>query len=66
MPNTDLRIINDAIFSNGYDYLILESEDANPVWGWYMARVASRWVLLPVTDKLTNKYQEIFNPEENK
>jgi len=62
MPNTDLRIINDAIFSNGYDYLILESEDANPVWGWYMARVANRWVLLPVTDKLTDKYQEIFNP----
>ena len=64
MPNTDLRIINDAILSNQYDYLILESGDSNPVWGWYMARVANRWVLLPVTDKLTNKYQEIFNPEE--
>jgi len=66
MPNTDLRIINDAIFSNQYDYLILESEDNNPVWGWYFTRVANRWVLLPVTDKLTNKYREIFNPEEFK
>jgi len=58
-PNTDLKIVLSNL--NSQDFLLLESEDKPPVWGYYLS---SRTGLIPqpVTDDLVNKYPDIFNP----
>jgi hypothetical protein len=70
IPNTDLKIIAEAINSGKYHYLILESEGTkgNPeksTWGWYLAKIGDRWSTNPITKSFSDKYPEIFE-EKNK
>jgi len=60
-PNTDLRIILSNL--NSQDFLLLESADKSPVWGYYLS-MRTGLIPQPVTDDLVNNYPEIFNPEE--
>jgi len=58
-PNTDLKIVLSNL--NSQDFLLLESEDKPPVWGYYLSR-RTGLIPQPVTDDLVNKYPDIFNP----
>jgi len=60
-PNTDLKIVLSNL--NSQDFLLLESDENSPVWGYYLSR-RTGLIPQPVTDALVNNYQEIFNPEE--
>ena len=57
VPNTDLRVIQEAVKSKKYLFLILESEDTRPVWGWYWREGQ----VLQINQEFTNRYPEVFN-----
>lgn len=60
-PNTDLKVIREAIASNNFQFILLESEDVTPFWGWYLAPNASKkWQLYPVTQEFINQHPEVF------
>jgi len=62
-PNTDLKIVLSNL--NSQDFLLLESDENSPVWGYYLS-MRTGLIPQPVTDALVNNYPEIFNPEENR
>lgn len=56
----DLAILHQAIQSNNYALVIIESEDTPPVWGWYYQKISGQWQQFPVTDEFVQSNQEIF------
>lgn len=55
-PNTDLKVIREAQKSGKYLFLILESDEPQPVWGWYLRGNQ----VSPINQQFTQRYPEIF------
>lgn len=61
-PSTDLKIIREAIASNGYSLILLESDGNPPILGWYLQPdKQGNWQLFSVTKQFKKDNKEIFN-----
>jgi len=60
-PSTDLKILQEAMSSNGYSLIILESDSNPAVLGWYLQPdLNGNWQLYQITEQFKNQYKELF------